>query len=159
MAPELLPFQHKLIDSVKNQIRRQEEEIKILSNIEKHADDRFYLNILKMELERVKFIFKSYLRARLHKIEKYCLYIVEKDCSALVSASEQEFAFAMYQSRLNHFRESFLNKVPPKSSHFTMQEDEDIPDQMCKCFLNLTKWMFVCSDWTKLKGICVCEDD
>jgi GINS complex subunit 4 len=43
------------------------------------ADDRFFFNVHKMELERVKFMLKSYLRTRLFKIERYLLYIVEKD--------------------------------------------------------------------------------
>ena len=41
-----------------------------------------------MELERIKFIFKSYLRTRLLKIEKSYLYIVEKDQSDLLSEAE-----------------------------------------------------------------------
>ena len=49
-----------------------------------------------MELERVKFIYKSYLRTRLLKIEKHYLYIVEKDQAELLSNSEQEFVFAIY---------------------------------------------------------------
>ena len=32
-----------------------------------------------MELERVKYLLKAYLRARIFKIEKFLLYIVEKD--------------------------------------------------------------------------------
>jgi hypothetical protein len=32
-----------------------------------------------MELERVKYLLKSYLRTRLFKMEKHLLYLVEKD--------------------------------------------------------------------------------
>ena len=93
------------------------------------ADDRFYINILKMELERVKFVFKSYLRTRLLKIERNYLYIVEKDQSDLLSEAEQEFAFAIHQSREKHYNESFLTKVPPKYNHL---DGETVPDHMCK---------------------------
>jgi hypothetical protein len=42
-------------------------------------DDRFYASILKMEIERAKFVLKSYLRTRITKIERHMIYIVEKD--------------------------------------------------------------------------------
>jgi hypothetical protein len=57
------------------------------------TDDRFYYNILKMEIERAKFVLKSYLRARIAKIERHLLWIVEKDQSALLSSAEMTFAF------------------------------------------------------------------
>lgn len=50
------------------------------------ADDRFYGNILKMEIERSKFVLKSYLKTRIIKIEKNLLWVVEKDQSALLSS-------------------------------------------------------------------------
>ena len=75
-APELLPYQHLLINQVTKLINQQEESLQVQI---KYTDDRFYFNIHKMELERVKFMLKSYLRTRLFKIEKYLLYIVEKD--------------------------------------------------------------------------------
>ena len=103
MAPELLPFQHRLVESVKKLILRQEKKIRDQAASERDADDRFYLNIIKMELERIKFIFKSYLRTRLLKIEKSYLYIVEKDQSDLLSEAEQEYAFAIHQSREKHY--------------------------------------------------------
>lgn len=43
------------------------------------GDERFYLNIERMEIERIKYMLKSYLRARIIKIEKHLLYIIEKD--------------------------------------------------------------------------------
>jgi hypothetical protein len=43
------------------------------------GDQRFYLNIVRMELERVKYLLKTYLRTRIIKIERFLLLIVEKD--------------------------------------------------------------------------------
>ena len=57
------------------------------------TDERFNINIYKMEVERVKFVMKSYLRARLAKIERHIVYIIEKDRSELLSESEKIFAF------------------------------------------------------------------
>jgi len=41
-----------------------------------------------MELERVKYVMKSYLRTRLAKIERHLVYLIEKDRSELLSAGE-----------------------------------------------------------------------
>jgi hypothetical protein len=55
-----------------------------------------------MELERAKFVLKTYLRARITKIERHLLWIVEKDQSALLSSAEMNFAFSLYESRKTH---------------------------------------------------------
>ena len=62
------------------------------------------VNIYKMELERVKFIMKSYLRTRLTKIERHLVYIIEKDRSELLSEAEKIFAFNILESRKTHFQ-------------------------------------------------------
>ncbi len=67
------------------------------------ADDRFFFNVHKMELERVKFMLKSYLRTRLFKIERFLLFIVEKDQASLLSESEMAYAWTLYESKKEHF--------------------------------------------------------
>ena len=56
-----------------------------------------------MELERVKFVMKSYLRVRLAKIERNIVYIIEKDRSELLSEAEKIFAFNVLEARKTHF--------------------------------------------------------
>mgnify|MGYP003695051397 CR=1 FL=1 len=65
-----------------------------------------------MELERIKFLLKSYLRTRLAKIEKHLLFIVEKDKSELLSQAELSYAFTLYQKRKDHLNEVFFEKIP-----------------------------------------------
>ena len=52
-----------------------------------------------MELERVKFVIKSYLRTRMAKIERHIVYIIEKDKSELLSESEKIFAFNILEQK------------------------------------------------------------
>lgn len=52
------------------------------------TDDRLYFNIHKMELERVKYMLKSFLRTRIFKIERNLLYLIEKDFAILMSEGE-----------------------------------------------------------------------
>ena len=67
-------------------INRQDRELAKRANVKKAnasttaaGDNRFYLNLLRMEVERVKFVLKAYLRARILKIERHLIFIVEKD--------------------------------------------------------------------------------
>jgi len=82
-----------------------------------------------MELERVKFALKSYLRTRLAKIEKHLLYIVEKDCSSLLSEAEMQFAFGVFQNRTQHYKDTFFSKIPNKLNPF---EEENLEDRISK---------------------------
>jgi GINS complex subunit 4 len=82
------------------------------------TDDRFYYNVHKMELERVKYTLKSYLRTRLFKIERFLLYLVEKDQAALLSEGEMAYAWTLYESKKAHFNQTFLAKLPSKLNPF-----------------------------------------
>ena len=64
-----------------------------------NADDKFFYNIHKMELERVKYMLKSYLRTRLQKIERFLWFIVEKEQSHLLSEGEMNFAWTLYEGK------------------------------------------------------------
>ena len=93
------------------------------------VDDRFNLNIYRMELERVKFVMKSYLRVRLTKIERNLVYIIEKDRSELLSEAEKLFAFNILEARKTHFQQSFFEKVPRELNVF---EQDPVPERISK---------------------------
>ena len=101
MAPELLPFQFELVESLLRLVSSREQMIEQKRQVD--ADDRFNVNVNKMELERVKFVIKSYFRFRLAKIERHLVYLIEKDRSELLSESEKIFAFNLLESRKAHF--------------------------------------------------------
>ncbi len=86
----MLPYQHLLIGQLTMSLANQEQEVNIPV---KETDERFYFNVHKMELERVKYMLKSYLRTRLFKIEKHLLYLVEKDHASLLSEGEVQYAW------------------------------------------------------------------
>ena len=127
MAPELLPFQFSLVESMLRQVSSKESQID--SQRLNDTDDRFNINIYKMELERVKFIIKSYLRVRLAKIERHLIYIIEKDKSELLSESEKIFAFNILESRKTHFQETFFQKVPRE---LNLLEADPVPERVGK---------------------------
>lgn len=78
-----------------------------------------------MEIERAKFVLKSYLRGRIVKIERHLLWIVEKDQSALLSSAEMSFAFSLYENRKTHLQDNLFAKIPKK---LNFMEQETLPD-------------------------------
>ena len=83
-----------------------------------------------MEQERVKYLLKAYLRARILKIEKFLLYIVEKDQAFLLSAAETDYAWNLYEARKDHMKKEFIDQIPIKIN--PMQDGMDLPDNMSK---------------------------
>ena len=83
-----------------------------------------------MEVERVKYMLKSYLRARIIKIEKHMLYIVEKDKASLLSPAEMEYVWTLYEAKKAHYKAEFFDKISKKLN--SMEDGKDIPDEMSK---------------------------
>lgn len=138
MSPEILPYQHDLVEFMCKRINQQDREIaaKMQGSINGQmitTDQRNYLNILRMELERVKYLVKAYLRARILKIEKHLLFIIEKDQAHLLSQSETEYAWHLCEARKEHFKTELFDKIPKKLN--SMQDDQDIENSMSK-YLN-----------------------
>lgn len=88
------------------------------------SDERFYLNIMRLEIERVKYMLKAYLRTRIIKIEKHLLYIVEKDQANLLSQAEMDYAWTLYEAKKEHLNQEFFSKVSKKLN--CMEEGQDI---------------------------------
>lgn len=125
-SPELLPYQPKLISYVTKKINEQDKE----ANAEtRDTDHRFFLNIHKMELERVKYMLKNYLRTRIFKIEKNLLYIIEKDLALLLSEEEMKYAWELYEARKKHFTQTLFAKIPSTLNPF---DQEQLDDRMSK---------------------------
>lgn len=57
------------------------------------SDSRFIHMLLQTEIERIKYLLKSYLRTRLFKIEKFSLYLLrQENVGDILSANELEYA-------------------------------------------------------------------
>ena len=84
-----------------------------------------------MELERVKYLLKCYLRTRLFKIEKFILYIVEHDKANLLSEGELTYAWKLYESKKNYLNQAFFSKVPSKLNVFETDEFDPRLSKFC----------------------------
>eukprot|EP00878_Enallax_costatus_P020524 GHUV01021701.1.p1 GENE.GHUV01021701.1~~GHUV01021701.1.p1 ORF type:complete len:129 (+),score=17.89 GHUV01021701.1:176-562(+) len=68
MAPEILQYQEDLVERIKLGLQRQEEELVAMES-QKEMD--LVRQVLSYERDRVRYLLKSYLRARLQKIQQY----------------------------------------------------------------------------------------
>ncbi len=76
---DILLYQNNLISDAINLVEQTEKELKE-NTIEKENSE-----LIELDLERMKFIIKDYLRIRIMKIEKYLFYIFKNDLSSLLS--------------------------------------------------------------------------
>ena len=99
MSPELLPYREEVFNLVTDNLRRQIEYIDYWNmmqeseNLTEITDDRrnneqllmkkklnkIPILCMEAELERVKFLMRSYLRCRLQKIDKFLMLLEEND--------------------------------------------------------------------------------
>ncbi|KAI9853062.1 MAG: GINS complex subunit [Vezdaea acicularis] len=117
-APEVLPWDAEMMGRVLEGIRKQIDLVEAETGNE---DPRasFRLIIIQTELERWKYLVRSYLRARLAKIDKHALHYLRQSTFPSASSSPpllnpSELAYARtHQSLLQaHYQASFLNAFP-----------------------------------------------
>lgn len=69
IAPEILQFETELLDQVMERLRSQIEFIEMhTADLATDKHMKLKLLLVETELERVKFLIRGYLRARIHKV-------------------------------------------------------------------------------------------
>mmetsp|Transcript_17062 Transcript_17062/g.26344 ORF Transcript_17062/g.26344 Transcript_17062/m.26344 type:complete len:186 (-) Transcript_17062:30-587(-) len=129
MAPEILPYQHSLVEDICKLINSKDREIAMRAReTVGQGDERFNLNIMRMELERVKFTLKAYLRSRIVKVERFLFYLIERDQAHLLSEAEAAYAFNLFTSKQEYMNSEFFSKISEKLNR--MSEDSNMPAYM-----------------------------
>ncbi|KAJ1803306.1 GINS complex subunit [Coemansia sp. RSA 2598] len=78
------------------------------------SQQAFVANILQMDVDRVKFLVRSYLRTRLAKIERHARhYLGEPMYRDRMAQSELDYATGFVELDNGHVRRSFLDQLPP----------------------------------------------
>ncbi|CAB4253600.1 similar to Saccharomyces cerevisiae YDR489W SLD5 Subunit of the GINS complex [Maudiozyma barnettii] len=145
-APELLPYPHHLMTRMIMRIQDQLERLEIISmdfmgqsstttttTTNKPVNNNNMLPLLCMEaeLERIKFVIRSYIRCRLSKIDKFSLYLRQineqreedhddQDNDSLMPLehilSKDEMVYYQRHSEmiLKLFNETTLKHLPPE---------------------------------------------
>ncbi|KAK6067606.1 hypothetical protein SCUP515_10079 [Seiridium cupressi] len=143
-APELLDWPADgLFERINERIKAQIETVEDMTG-DMDPKTNFALIVLQTELERFKFLVRSYLRARIAKIDRYTLHYLSS--AALRSRlSQTELAYATRHQALlhNHYLSSFLGSFPNNlqnlndtSGNITMI---DTPDLESAVFVRLIR--------------------
>ncbi|GAB1310456.1 GINS complex subunit [Madurella fahalii] len=113
-APELLHWPADgLFERINDNIKRQIEKVEEMTG-DMDPKTNFALIVIQTELERFKFLVRSYLRARIAKIDRHTLHYLSTD-DLRARLSEMELAYATRHQALlhNHYLSSFLSSFPP----------------------------------------------
>ncbi|MCJ1479936.1 GINS complex subunit [Schaereria dolodes] len=127
-APEILQWPQQLMERVMERIRQQvvcpmlkhepkpvTHMIDLVETQTGNMDPKtnFCLIIIQTELERYKFLVRSFVRARVAKIDKHALhYLTNPTQKIRLSSSELHYA-TTHQSLLQaHYHSSFLSQFP-----------------------------------------------
>jgi GINS complex subunit 4 len=88
------------------------------------------MRLLKeLQIDRVRYLIASYLRARLLKIEKYAEYIIDnEEIFERLSSREQKFAKEYHELEQNHLNTMFLNGLPDRLKDSGDQNTMPEPD-------------------------------
>ncbi|KAK7036720.1 GINS complex subunit [Paramarasmius palmivorus] len=118
-CPDILPAQEELLSSLLDHIRRQSDAVQLLRG-EPSTSEEEHLRIMlvQTEVERVKFVVRSYVRTRLYKIEKYARWIMQNpDIQSRITMSERAHASRHANLTDKHLHQSVLQSLPETQSH------------------------------------------
>ncbi|KND01198.1 DNA replication protein SLD5 [Spizellomyces punctatus DAOM BR117] len=122
-APEILPYQEHLVNNLLEMLNAQAENVE--AQEPNTPDGAFLLVIYQQEMERIKFVIRSYLRTRLAKIQKYTLHFLqEEEYRGRLSTDELAFAEKFQELLERHFMKSCLEELPA----FLQRLDDEIGD-------------------------------
>ncbi|KAF5737069.1 putative DNA replication complex GINS protein SLD5 [Tripterygium wilfordii] len=137
-APEILPFQTRLVNDMKDQIQWREETV---DEFEESGNDPLTVSLYQMDLDRIQFLLRSYLRVRLQKIEKYMFHILKTDnLRDRLSEQEKLFARRCVDDMGNHLEDTVLSKLPDNYQSVLKQsiiseEDDMVPEPQLDAFV------------------------
>ncbi|CAG7564625.1 uncharacterized protein FIESC28_03308 [Fusarium coffeatum] len=112
-APELLEWPTDgLFDRVNARIKSQIEKVEDMTG-DMDPKTNFALIVIQTELERYKFLVRSFLRARIAKIDKHTLhYLSSQELRDRMSPTEVAYATRHQALLHNHYLSSFLSSFP-----------------------------------------------
>ncbi|WFD30327.1 GINS complex subunit [Malassezia sp. CBS 17886] len=113
-APEIQSWDTRVFESVMAQITEQQSILDSLSSDPSTSEEEhFRLNLVQLDIERSKWLVRSYLRARLAKIEKLAAYIVQSSREQQrLSATELGYVRRYEQMGADHYKTSVLQYLP-----------------------------------------------
>ncbi|GJQ15627.1 hypothetical protein GpartN1_g7418.t1 [Galdieria partita] len=127
---DILPYQEELVTGLADLCQFQQSLVEQMTE-----SDDFALvlvkNLKELELERIRYLLKEYLRTRLRKIESWLFYLWrDKEKWSLLSSSETEYTKQLHQLITSHFERSFLSGLPEKLRTIDERDGDNPPGNL-----------------------------
>ncbi|CCA69871.1 related to SLD5-part of GINS, replication multiprotein complex [Serendipita indica DSM 11827] len=131
LAPDLLPWQGELVGEILERLQSQNEIVVTLQgNANTTEEEHFAVMLVQTEVERIKFVLRSYLRCRLQKIEQYTPYILATpDVQRNLSELEQNYVQRYGDLIGRHFQQTTLDQLPAHM-HSLAEEHPNTPSMI-----------------------------
>lgn len=118
-SPELLPHKEELVARIREQIEYQEVQAE---EARERADMELPRAAWAAELARVRYVLRAYLRARLHKIERHVMAVLDDPrLKARLSARELDHAQEYFVLLGGHLKAAVASRLPPAFSSLVRQ--------------------------------------
>jgi GINS complex subunit 4 len=124
-CPELLPYESRLVENMMKSLRSQWSLISA-RQAQWAGRDSYIRDLLTLEADRVGYVLKSYLRARLFKIQKFARHYLMTS-THLLSPAETNFARNLLQISDEAFTSMFLRHLPQGDEYFQSLTASDDP--------------------------------
>eukprot|EP00003_Mantamonas_plastica_P007817 TRINITY_DN1662_c0_g1_i3.p1 TRINITY_DN1662_c0_g1~~TRINITY_DN1662_c0_g1_i3.p1 ORF type:complete len:198 (-),score=77.38 TRINITY_DN1662_c0_g1_i3:23-616(-) len=117
LSPELQMYERLLVEDLTMLLENQEQRIEEMKT---QNSSLLELNLYQMEVDRVKFLIKSYLRTRLVKIQMNSFYYEKnkEELGSRLSDAEKEFVIDLNATLINHFDNMLVNDLPEKAQGY-----------------------------------------
>ncbi|KAJ2724728.1 GINS complex subunit [Coemansia sp. Benny D115] len=149
-APEILEYQGTAIENLMELADFQQQKLS------SKQTTGLVANIISMELERVKYLVRSYLRTRLAKIEDHAKYYLQEPMyRERLSQAELDYAKGFVDLENRHVKASFLDQLPPhlralddvSAEGLDMVPKPDLDSAVfCRVRVNVGEFQFVSSE-------------
>ncbi|KAH0580515.1 hypothetical protein H2248_002009 [Termitomyces sp. 'cryptogamus'] len=122
---DILPAQEELLVNILDHIRRQSQTVQLLrEDASTSEDEHVRIMLAQTEMERVKFIVRSYVRTRHYKIDKYARFITTNaEIQTRLTTGELDHARRYANILDRHLYKCVLQSLPPSQAHL----DDSIP--------------------------------
>ncbi|OWZ17277.1 hypothetical protein PHMEG_0008816 [Phytophthora megakarya] len=130
-APEILQYDEEMVSEMLEQLRNQQEYVdSVYEDRATLTEEKSFVNKLyQMEIDRLKYMVSSYLRTRLHKIEKYAFYILDNPVQTQkLSMKERNFAQQFVLLFESHVNDLALSKFAADHRSLTSGDDNMVPE-------------------------------
>lgn len=147
MAPDVLPYEHNLMQQVLSMLSKQQQYLldsheygdSNVGNGVISPDFKLQLMIVETEIERLNYLVRLYLRVRLSKLDKFNIFYINKvaneaespgpgvaDLKPLLSSDETDYIHKHFKILTQLYNSCFLKKMP----HFLTLLDDTSGGQL-----------------------------